>query len=233
MPIDFPSSPLTGQSYTYGSKEWIWNGTEWAISNRSSSGVAGATGASITIKGGANVGIGGITSGICTRSPYGIGTQSIQSYAAQYFPIWIENTTTVDRIAVRTGSTTGNTGTMVLGIYNNSNPSGRPGTLRLEAGSVDFSAANTTYSVTIDHTLERGWYWLASYARNGGSGTTWLGFGAYVDTWWNNRVFGDTGSVSGAMCPVLFNNPLTATFSNNPTVGYYGYNCYTTYLRVK
>jgi hypothetical protein len=29
MPIDFPTSPTTGQVYTYLGKSWIWNGTAW------------------------------------------------------------------------------------------------------------------------------------------------------------------------------------------------------------
>jgi hypothetical protein len=29
MPIDFPSSPTTGQVYTYQGKSWVYNGTGW------------------------------------------------------------------------------------------------------------------------------------------------------------------------------------------------------------
>lgn len=29
MPIDFPPSPTTGQTYTYQGRSWIWNGTGW------------------------------------------------------------------------------------------------------------------------------------------------------------------------------------------------------------
>lgn len=32
MPIDFPSSPTTNQTYTYGGKTWTYNGTGWQIS---------------------------------------------------------------------------------------------------------------------------------------------------------------------------------------------------------
>jgi hypothetical protein len=31
MPIDFPTSPATGQVYTYLGKSWIWNGTGWDV----------------------------------------------------------------------------------------------------------------------------------------------------------------------------------------------------------
>lgn len=232
MPIDFPSSPATGDSYTYGSKQWIWNGSRWTISSVGSGGITGPTGSNITFKGGMCIGLGGLTGGIWFRNPYGIGTRTLQTASPQFFPIWIENTTTLDRLAVRTGGTTGTTGTVVLGIYN-TDRWGYPGTLRLEAGSVDFSAANTTYSVTIDHTLERGQYWLTSYIRNGGSGTTWQGYTAYVNTWWNPRVFGDTGSISGSICAVFFVSDLGVTFANNPAIGYYGYNSHAIFARVK
>jgi hypothetical protein len=31
MPIDFPSSPTTGQVYTYQGKSWVYNGTGWDV----------------------------------------------------------------------------------------------------------------------------------------------------------------------------------------------------------
>jgi hypothetical protein len=31
MPIDFPSSPTTGQVYTYLGKSWVYNGTGWDV----------------------------------------------------------------------------------------------------------------------------------------------------------------------------------------------------------
>jgi hypothetical protein len=31
MPIDFPTSPTTGDVYTYQGKSWIWNGTGWDV----------------------------------------------------------------------------------------------------------------------------------------------------------------------------------------------------------
>jgi len=27
--IDFPTSPVLGQTYTYGSRTWVWNGSGW------------------------------------------------------------------------------------------------------------------------------------------------------------------------------------------------------------
>jgi hypothetical protein len=31
MPLDFPSSPTTGQSYTLNGRTWEWNGTAWQV----------------------------------------------------------------------------------------------------------------------------------------------------------------------------------------------------------
>ena len=32
MPIDFPGSPATNQTYTYGNRMWIWDGGKWLAS---------------------------------------------------------------------------------------------------------------------------------------------------------------------------------------------------------
>jgi hypothetical protein len=31
MPLDFPASPLVGQTYAFGGKQWRWNGTGWVL----------------------------------------------------------------------------------------------------------------------------------------------------------------------------------------------------------
>ena len=45
MPIDFPSNPSAGATYSYGSILWTWNGTAWDKTTGSGSGNTGATGA--------------------------------------------------------------------------------------------------------------------------------------------------------------------------------------------
>jgi hypothetical protein len=33
MPLDFPNSPTNGQVFTSGTKQWAWNGEQWAAKN--------------------------------------------------------------------------------------------------------------------------------------------------------------------------------------------------------
>lgn len=33
MPINFPSSPVVGQVYNFGTREWTWNGQYWYVSS--------------------------------------------------------------------------------------------------------------------------------------------------------------------------------------------------------
>ena len=35
MPIDFPASPNTNDTYSYGGTIWIWNGNVWIIQSTS------------------------------------------------------------------------------------------------------------------------------------------------------------------------------------------------------
>jgi hypothetical protein len=85
-----------------------------------------------------------------------------------YLPFLVERTTTFDRIACRTGSTVTGTSTVRLGIYNNSNK--KPTTVLLDAGTVAANATSTIFSITINQTLNPGWYWLA-HVVNSTTGT--------------------------------------------------------------
>lgn len=76
-----------------------------------------------------------------------------------FSPIYLTGSVTFDRIACRTGATFAGTATVRLGIYNNS--AGKPSTVLLDAGTISAIAANTTYTITINQTLNSGWYWLA------------------------------------------------------------------------
>lgn len=88
--------------------------------------------------------------------------------AVSYLPFLVERTTTFDRIACRTSTTITGTSTVRLGIYNNSNK--QPTTVLLDAGTVSVNASATIYSITINQTLNPGWYWLA-HVVNSTTGT--------------------------------------------------------------
>lgn len=39
MPVSFPASPTVGQTYSYGTTMWTWDGTSWNITT--SGGIVG------------------------------------------------------------------------------------------------------------------------------------------------------------------------------------------------
>lgn len=88
-------------------------------------------------------------------------TSSITSVVNRtyYLPFFIRESTTLDRIALRTGATFSGTSSVRLGIYNSSG--GQPSTVRVDAGTVSATAANTSYTITISETLVAGLYFLA------------------------------------------------------------------------
>lgn len=77
-----------------------------------------------------------------------------------YSLIYINGTTTFDQIGINTRGTWSGTGSIRLGVYNNS--AGKPTTVKFDAGTISCSAANTRYSITISQSLAEGWYWLAA-----------------------------------------------------------------------
>jgi hypothetical protein len=87
---------------------------------------------------------------------------------AYYTPIFIDKTTSFDRIAIRTSTFVG-TSTVRLGIYNDTN--GKPSTVALDAGTVSCTAATTVYEITISQSLAPGIYWLA-FCQQGTAPTT-------------------------------------------------------------
>lgn len=93
-----------------------------------------------------------------------------------YAPIYIDQTTTVDRIAIRTANTFAGTATVRLGIYNNDATTGQPSTVLLDAGTVSATVASTNYEITINQTLTTGFYWVAM-AQQGTAPTTSTYFG--------------------------------------------------------
>lgn len=74
-----------------------------------------------------------------------------------YVPFFLSTSVTFDRIAIRTGTTFSGSGVIRLGVYNNSN--GKPSSLVFDAGTVSPTANSTIYAITINQTLNAGWYW--------------------------------------------------------------------------
>lgn len=228
MPVDFPSSPVTGQSYTNRSKQWTWSGAEWYLSNSAIvgglSGAAGATGTD-TDTGGACVSFG--MPGTWVRPPHSITTASVISTYTYWVPMWINSTTAIDQIAMRTVTVT-TSGSMNIAIFNDHavNP-GRPGTIRLNAGSISYTTSSTTYAISVNHTLDRGWYWLGFYTSTGSS--TWRGFSAYLESYWHPRMLSDPSNSSMLHSMSTY----SPQFVDNPSATINGYDNPTVYLRIK
>lgn len=131
------------------------------------------------------------TTNTLSSATYTIGTTF-------FTPIFIPVSGSYDRIAMRSGSTFAGTGTVRLGIYDNT--SDRPSTVELDAGTVSVTAANTNYEITISKTLNVGWYWLAL----------------------NCQVAGTTNAIGSFANSAAAINPLmgTATPTGNFTVGF-------------
>jgi len=107
-------------------------------------------------------GFGYVSTRYYATSSISTNTQTMPVNTTRYTPIYISETATFDRIAIATGSTFSGTAAVRLAIYNNSGAA--PSTVLLDAGSVSPAptAANTTYQITINQSLSKGWYWLAA-----------------------------------------------------------------------
>jgi len=88
-----------------------------------------------------------------------LGSVTATANRTVFTPIYIAETTTVNRIAMQTSSTFSGTGTVRLGIYNSTNS--LPSTVLIDAGTVTPTAASTAYEITISQSLNPGFYWLA------------------------------------------------------------------------
>lgn len=84
---------------------------------------------------------------------------------------------TLDRIQVQHFTTQAAGEVARLGIYND-NGRGYPGTLLLDAGTVDLSTAIATKSITINQAVAAGLYWLVCVKQGTGSTSALVTFGA-------------------------------------------------------
>ena len=94
-----------------------------------------------------------------------------------YFtPIFFAASTSIDRIAISTGSTFSGTSSVRLGVYNDS--SGQPGSVAVDGGTVSCTAASTAYTVTVSTTLAAGIYWIALNSQTAATTNTYNGWAA-------------------------------------------------------
>ena len=103
-------------------------------------------------------------SGLYVQSPAAAPAAAITVGTAgrtYYTPIYLNQSTSFDRLAVLTASTFSGTSSVRMGIYANNSTTGQPSTLLLDAGTVSATAASTAYQITITQTLSAGFYWLA------------------------------------------------------------------------
>ena len=143
-------------------------------------------------------------------------TFSVINQRSYYMPIYVESTTTFDRLALSTASAFVGTATIRMGIYNDS--SGVPSTLVLDAGTVSATAASTNYEITISQSLSSGYYWLA-FAQQGTAPTTpsYTGAAASGTQYYNPYVIGQT-SPTAASNFGYFQNTVTGAFANAGTL---------------
>jgi hypothetical protein len=168
-----PSSPVTGQiwyesdtgkTFVYYDSFWIEivgsTGAQGPTGATGAEGATGATGAT----GAAGLGVAvPMVSTYYHKTPSSNSTQTWQANRTAYVPFFIAESTTLDRIAIRTGTTFSGTATVRIGIYDSTN--GQPSTVELDAGTVSATASSTTYEITINHTLSPGLYFLAQNSQ--------------------------------------------------------------------
>lgn len=87
----------------------------------------------------------------------------------EFTPIYISTTSTFDRISITSGSAVTNPTAVRLGIY--TAVAGKPSALVLDAGTVNITAINTNYTITISQSLTVGWYFLAAANQQAASVT--------------------------------------------------------------
>jgi hypothetical protein len=138
---------------------------------------------------------------------------------------YVGETTTFDRIGVLSGNTFSGTATMRLGVYNNNTTNGYPDTVLFDAGTVSVTTSTTFNEITINQTINPGWYWFSTNTQTAATTNTFWGSQSYfiapqlmrtqtnlVRTAYNMR---ETG-VSGAFATV--NTANLAYINNNLAV---------------
>lgn len=91
----------------------------------------------------------------------------------QVIPFWLPHAATFDRISCEVTTTAGSS-TVRLGIYN-STATDMPGTVLLDAGTVDSAGSTGVKEITISQAMSAGLYWLGAVAQGGAPGLRVIG----------------------------------------------------------
>ena len=120
------------------------------------------------------------------------GNMNVADYfqTTYYMPVYLP-TGTADRLIIRTGSSFSGNATVRIGLYNNVD--GLPTTVLVDGGTVNATAASTTYSITISTSVTAGWYWMATNATDSG-GSNWYGAFDFSSIYMVNGFLGSTSS---------------------------------------
>jgi hypothetical protein len=145
----------------------------------------------------------------------GDGTTGFNSFRTHFNLIWVPRRMSFDRIGV-VQNTAGLTHNMRLGVYNSDSSTGLPSTVNFDAGEVTLNGAGT-YTITINQTLDAGYYYGAIFTGSSGINCTRF-TSSYVLGYLRGKT-SNSSSASGAF-PFLEGVPANAStaFGNNPTI---------------
>jgi hypothetical protein len=146
----------TGKTFVYYDSYWVESVA--STGPQGPQGPTGATGLGVAMP---------MVSTYYYKTPSSNSGQTWQANRTAFVPIFIVETTTLDRIAIRTGSSFSGTATVRVGIYNSTG--GQPSTVSLDAGTVSATAVGTAYAITINHSLSPGLYFLAQNSQTAAS----------------------------------------------------------------
>jgi hypothetical protein len=122
--------------------------------------------------------------GFAAGEYYMVGHSSSAVFAnvedVTYFTrFYVGETTTFDRIGVLSGNTFSGTATMRLGVYNNNTTNGYPDTVLFDAGTVSVTTSTTFNQITINETINPGWYWFSTNTQTAATTNTFWGSNTY------------------------------------------------------
>ena len=160
------------------------------------------------------------------------GNLNIADYfqTTYYMPVYLP-TGTADRLIIRTGTSFTGNSTIRIGLYNNVD--GLPTSVLVDGGTVNATAANTTYSITISTSITAGWYWMATNATDSGGTNTYAGFD-FSSIYAVNGFLGtrSDSTVSGRIPCAYYQTGVTGAFATAGTLNSLTFNAILGMVRV-